>query len=55
MYTVYQLSANFNPVPTNTAIVVTWTPHKPIGIYMGNLILSIVLQDLVSACFSCFL
>ncbi len=27
----------FNPLPTNSAHVASWTLHKPIGIYMRDL------------------
>ncbi len=40
-------------LPTNDAHVASWILHKPIGIYMGDLILGVVLQCLVSASFSC--
>ncbi len=44
-----------NPLPTNDALVASWTLHKPIGIYMGDLVLGVILQYMVSASFSSFL
>ncbi len=35
--------------------MMSWSPHKPIGIDMGNLILGVILLYMVSASFSCFL
>ncbi len=41
----------FNPLPTNDAMYVMVS----IGIYIGELILGVILQYMVSASFSCFL
>ncbi len=50
-----QDTSGANPLPANGAHVVSWTFHKPIGIYMGDLMLGVMLQYVVSASFSCFL
>ncbi len=45
----------FDPLPTNDTRVTSWTLHKPIGLYMGDLIVGIILQYMFSASYSCFL
>ncbi len=37
----------FNPLPSNDTHVASWTLHKPIRIYMGDLILGVILQYMV--------
>ncbi len=39
--------AHLNPLPTNDAHVVSWTLHKLMVIYMGDLILGVILQYVV--------
>ncbi len=36
-----------NPVPTNDTHFASRTLHKPIGIYMGDLMLDVILQYMV--------
>ncbi len=38
-----------NPLPTNGAHVASWTLRKPIGIYMGDLILGVIFQYMLLA------
>ncbi len=42
--TIKLLSPLINPLPISDAHVVPWTLRKPIGIYMGDLILDVTLQ-----------